>query len=184
LRDNAWGLDSIWARVDDRLIHGQVTVGWRQYLRYGEIWVVDDQVRGDLYVQDALCLAAPDGVVVRVYGVGEAVALLASGLKRKPTRGRTSNVKAERRPCRVLLLLRSPEAALALVERGVPLDRLNVGNLSARPGSVRVFRNISLTPAHVEALDALAERGVGITFQLTPEDAQADWTAVRRRWDS
>jgi PTS system mannose-specific IIB component len=176
LRDNAWDLDSIWVRVDDRLIHGQVTVGWRQHLRYGEIWVVDDQARGDPYLWDALRLAAPSGVEVRVYGVGEAVALLASGPKRE-----TSNVKAARRPCRVLLLLKSPEAALALVEGGVPLERLNVGNLSARPGSVRAFKNISLTPAHVEALDALAARGVRITFQLAPEDVQMAWPAVRRR---
>jgi PTS system mannose-specific IIB component len=80
--------------------------------------------------------------------------------------------------------VRSPETALALAEGGVPLKRLNVGNLSSRPGSVRAFKNISLTPAHVEALDALAERGVRITFQLAPEDAQADWGAVRRRLPS
>ena len=65
----------LWVRVDDRLIHGQVTVGWRQYLRYAEIWVVDDQARDDPYLQDALRLAAPEGVVVRVYGVEEAVGL-------------------------------------------------------------------------------------------------------------
>jgi mannose/fructose/N-acetylgalactosamine-specific phosphotransferase system component IIB len=56
-----------------------------------------------------------------------------------------------------------------------------VGNLSSQPGSVRAFKNISLTPTHVETLDALAARGVRITFQLTPEDARADWRDVRRR---
>ena len=71
---NTGGPDDIWFRVDDRLIHGQVTVGWRQYLRYAEIWVVDDVARGDPYLQDALRLAAPEGVAVRVLGVEEAVA--------------------------------------------------------------------------------------------------------------
>ena len=80
-----------------------------------------------------------------------------------------------------MLLMRSPETALALLEGGVPLDRLNVGNLSSQPGSTRAFKNISLTPAHVETLDALAARGVCITFQLAPEDARADWKSVRRR---
>jgi PTS system mannose-specific IIB component len=208
LSDSARDRGDIWVRVDDRLIHGQVTVGWRQYLRYAEIWVVDDQVQGDLYVQDALCLAAPDGVEVRVYGIEEAVAAL-SFLGQKmtakavtlnartvdvvptnlravdavPTAVGPSNQRVTQAPraCSVLLLVRSPETALALVEGGVLLDRLNVGNLSARPGSVRVFKSISLTPAHVEALDALAGRGVCITFQLAPEDARADWPAVRRR---
>ena len=218
-------LDAIWVRVDDRLIHGQVTVGWRQYLRYAEIWVVDDLAREDPYLQDALRLAAPQGVEVRVFGMEEAEALewlppqsspIGIGSPVTPTDadediGCRATGEGEERalpqgaglssspswfvrggtPFRwrrggaqgggVLLLVRSPEAALALVERGMPLARLNVGNLASRPGSVRAFKNISLTAAHVEALDALAARGVCITFQLTPEDAQTDWPTVRRR---
>jgi mannose/fructose/N-acetylgalactosamine-specific phosphotransferase system component IIB len=240
--DSRSGLSSVWIRVDDRLIHGQVTVGWRQYLRYAQIWVVDEPAREDPYLQDALRLATPQGVTVRVYGVQEAIALLGPPSRRpKPiktsavgslsvtpteadkgiggrapgegpepapaaqtTEGRATHLPpgaqtaegggthlppgaipmAQRggpRGGSVLLLVRSPETALALVEGGVPFDRLNVGNLSSRPGSVRVFKNISLTPAHAEALDALAEHGVRITFQLTPGDAEADWLAVRRR---
>ena len=156
MSDSAWDRNAIWVRVDDRLIHGQVTVGWRQYLRYAEIWVVDDQARGDPYLQDALRLAAPDGVEVRVYGVEEAVALLASGVTRHTSSATRQASGRMALACDVFLLVKSPEAALALVEGGAPLDRLNVGNLSSRPGSVRVFRNISLTRAHVEALDALA----------------------------
>jgi PTS system mannose-specific IIB component len=179
---------SIWVRVDDRLIHGQVTVGWRQYLRYADIWVVDDQAGGDPYLQDALRLAVPDGVGLRVYTVREALALEWPPPEPSPMHT-TAEGPTWRLPGgqgglvggRVLVLLRSPEIALALVEGGVPMTRLNVGNLSSRPGSVRAFKNISLTPAHVEALDALAQRGVCITFQLVPEGAQADWSSVRRR---
>ena len=153
--------------MDDRLIHGQVTVGWRQHLQYSEIWVVDDHVCADPYLRDALCLAAPPGVQVCVYRVDEAASQWASVVRHPSTA--------------VLLLLRSPQVALALIEEGVALDRLNVGNLAAQPGSVRAFKSISLTRAQVDALDDLAGRGVCITFQLTPEDAQADWQVVRRR---
>jgi len=173
-------------RVDDRLIHGQVTVGWRQHLRYAEIWVVDDLVGDDPFLQDALRLAAPPGVEVRVYGVEEASVLLASGVPPRLRGHGTSNVKRRAssgtaQTCQVLLLVRSPEAALALVERGAPLAQVNVGNISARPGSVRAFKNVSLTRVQTEALDALAQGSVQITFQLTPEDVQVDWWAVRRR---
>ena len=179
MSDRAWDSDAIWVRVDDRLIHGQVTVGWRQYLRYAEIWVVDDQACSDPYVQDALRLAAPDGVMVRVFGVTEAVACFSSSPPYKADCGQSE--RGGLRGGGVLLLVRAPEVALALVEGGMLLERLNVGNLASRPGSVRAFKNISLTPAHVEALDALAGRGVCIAFQLTPEDTQADWSSVRRR---
>jgi PTS system mannose-specific IIB component len=177
----------LWARVDDRLIHGQVTVGWRQHLRYEEIWVVDDQVRGDPYLQDALRMAAPSEVGVHMYAVEEAIALWAScdpqgELRQTSSAGREASSRIPRSD-RILLLVRSPEVALALVEGGVSLSHLNVGNLSARAGSVRVFKTISLTQAHAAGLDALARRGVRITFQLTPDDPQVDWQVVRQRMD-
>jgi mannose/fructose/N-acetylgalactosamine-specific phosphotransferase system component IIB len=155
-----------WARVDDRLIHGQVVLGWRQHLAYDEIWVVDDEVSADPFLGDVLRMAAPGGVIVRVYGVAEAAQVL---LGPKPT-------------ARVLLLFKQPQAALSLVEVGVDLPYLNVGNLAARPGARRVFRTISLTDEQAAALDALAARGVRITFQLAPDDAQADWQRLRESW--
>lgn len=157
-----WG----WVRVDDRLIHGQVTVGWYPHLRYREIWVVDDTVRAEPYLWDALQLAAPAGVSVRVMGLDEAVDYAAD---------------AASEPMPVLMLVRDPEGVLALVESGLSIERVNVGNLGSRPGSVRAFKNISLTQPHIAALDALAERGVELFFQLTPEDPRAQWEAVRQR---
>jgi mannose/fructose/N-acetylgalactosamine-specific phosphotransferase system component IIB len=164
-----------WVRIDDRLIHGQVTVGWYQYLRYREIWVVDDALRGDTYLWDALQLAAPAGVEVRVMGLEEAVEAMAEE--------ETPKVRSRGRPTvgAVLVLVRDPEGVLALAKGGVLLDRVNVGNLGSRPGSVRAIKNVSLTESHVAALDALAERGIEVFFQLAPEDARVEWETVRRR---
>ena len=81
----------------------------------------------------------------------------------------------------VLVLVRGPEVVVSLVERGVSLGRVNVGNLGARPGSVRAIRSVSLTKTQVAALDALAEEGIEVSFQQTPEDPQVGWEAVRRR---
>ena len=176
-----------WVRIDDRLIHGQVTVGWRQYLKYREIWVVDDEVREDPYLWDALRLAVPAGVEARRLGVGEAATVLTGPetAKAAPAKDRTTNgVFALNRSAAgssVLMLLREPEVAVALVEGGVSLARVNVGNLGSRPGSVRVFKNVSLTAAHVAALDALARRGIEVFFQLAPEDPRLEWEVVRRR---
>jgi PTS system mannose-specific IIB component len=153
-----------WARIDDRLLHGQVTVGWRQHLRYRAICVVDDLSATDPALRDALRLAAPAGVAVHVYATKEA----ASALAASP-------------PDETLLLLKSPQTALDLVEGGLSLSRINVGNLAARPGSTRVLKSISLTVEHVAALDALAARGIAITFQPTPGDPPVEWQALRRR---
>jgi PTS system mannose-specific IIB component len=80
-----------------------------------------------------------------------------------------------------LMLLREPAGVLQLVEGGVSLERVNVGNLGSRPGSVRAIKSVSLTQAHVEALDALDAHGIEVFFQVTPEDSPIEWRAVRRR---
>ena len=147
-----------WVRVDDRLLHGQVTVAWRRYLRYEEIWVVDDEIRADPLMTQVLTLSAPPGVTVRVCSVQEAV-----DAAREPSVGN------------VLILLKSPQTALLLVERGLELTRLNVGCLSAAPGSKRVYRAISLTPDQAAALDALTARGVAVFLQPTPDDPPVTW---------
>lgn len=171
-----------WTRVDDRLIHGQVAVAWRQHLRYQEIWVVDAATRSDPFLVDALRLAAPPGVTVRVYGAWEV----------DVTRAPWSDIARGSRPlespersngARVLLLVKQPRVVLALLDRGVRIDRLNVGNLSSSPGSLRVHKNVSLAEDDARALDVIAGRGVKIVFQLVPRERPVQWRVVRQKLD-
>lgn len=154
-----------WARVDDRLIHGQVTVAWRRYLAYEAIWVVDDALGEDPFLGETLRLAAPQGVTVEVH----TVAATAAALQEQP-------------PSRLLLLFKGPRAALELVEAGITLPQLVVGNLAPSSGSKRAMRSIALNAVQVAALDALAAHGVEVVFQPTPDDPAREWAAVRRRW--
>ncbi|MBN1642255.1 MAG: PTS sugar transporter subunit IIB [Anaerolineae bacterium] len=156
----------LWVRVDDRLIHGQVTVAWRRHLGYRAIWVVDDGVAGEPYLCDALRLAAPPGVRVDILSVAAALGRLREGAGGG---GR-------------LLLLRGLGSAQELVAGGAPLTHLIVGNLAWSPGARRVVRAIALTAADVAALDGLAGQGVQIAFQPTPDDPALPWAEVRRRW--
>ena len=160
-------MPQLWARVDDRLIHGQVVVGWRQHLRYQAICVVDDAVRADPVLCDVLRLATPSGVALYICTTEEAArcATLAASQSDK-----------------TLLLLKSPQVALRLLDEGLSLSQLNVGNLASAPGSVRVLGAISLTRAHAAALDALDARGVDITFQSTPDEPAVPWETLRRRY--
>jgi mannose/fructose/N-acetylgalactosamine-specific phosphotransferase system component IIB len=221
---------TLWVRVDDRLLHGQVTVAWRQHLQPDEIWIVDDAVRADPFLSDVLCAAAPADVTVRVYSVSEALSAWSALLSPAPADATPSSrslgpcarpdaheessrslgpcarpdayeessrslgpcarpdahEESSRSPeprarLSILLLVKSPQVALALAEGGLAVPHLNVGNIAPLPGSKRVFRTISLTPEHIAALDALAQRGVSIAFQLTPDDSLVDWPTLRRQ---
>ena len=151
-----------WVRVDDRLIHGQVTVAWRQYLNYDAICVVDDAIANDAFMRDVLRMAAPAAVRVCVVSTQQATDALEQ-----------LDAKA------ILVLVKTPQTALQLVEGGLAIKQINVGTLSAAPGRKRVFKSISLGPEHVAALDALAGLGVKIVFQLVPDDPPVAWERVR-----
>ena len=154
------------ARIDDRLIHGQIVIKWWKYLHCDEILIADDDVAGDPFMQEVLSLAGPPDVPVRVLSVGDAACRLAT---------QDGNRRS------TLLLVKSPLAALRLMDKGVRLSHINVGGLAAGEGTQRVFRNVSLDPLQADALEELSRRGVQITFQLIPGDAQAEWTTIRQR---
>jgi PTS system mannose-specific IIB component len=172
-----------WVRVDDRLIHGQVIVAWRRHLGYDKICIVDDGLRTDPFMREVLHMATPPGIRISVYALEEAIPLLRATATMMPP-GRRGGREGERergRGGKVLLLLKSPQTALSLLEGGVPIPHLNIGNLAGGAGSRRAFKSIWLSAEHVTTLDALAREGVRITFQLTPDDTEADWPTVRRR---
>ncbi len=151
-------------RIDDRLIHGQVAVGWRQHFRFEHIIIIDDMLAADPFLADVLRLSAPAGVTVQVCTVENAAAALSA-----------------RDLGRVLVLLKTPQTALQLHRAGLPFATLNVGNVAAGPGRRRVFKSISLAPDEIAALDELARQGVRIAFQQTPEEPAVDWQIIVQR---
>ena len=171
-----------WARVDDRLIHGQITVAWRRYLGYDEICIVDDGVRADPFLSGVLRLSAPSDVYVSVYDIQEAVGVL-KAVACSTFRLTPFSLDWDEAPSlhKILLLVKTPQTALALFQGGVPMTLVNVGNIAAGPGRKRVFKSISLGPEHITALDTLAECGVNIIFQLVPDDTRGDWRVIRCR---
>jgi len=130
------------ARVDQRLVHGQVVVGWVPTLDAGRILVVDDETAGDEWERDMVISAAPPGVEVEVIGLAEA-----PGKLREDSR-------------RTLLLVRSLANMLTLVREGCVRDEVNIGGLHARPGARRFLDYLYLTEEDVAVLEDLEAAGV------------------------
>ena len=64
-------------RIDDRLIHGQVVVGWGQRLGIGFIVLVDESVRANVWEQELYRMGVPPAMDVVFATVAEAPALTA-----------------------------------------------------------------------------------------------------------
>lgn len=140
-------------RIDDRLIHGQVVVGWGQPLHLGFIVLVDDEVGASEWEQELYRMGVPPGVDVYFDTVDQAVAGHA-------------RYAADARPG--IVLTGSIETMVRLVERTPAIRRVNVGGVHHKAGRAQYLRYVFLTPAERDALRALAARGAAVYAQDVP----------------
>ncbi|HZI88854.1 MAG TPA: PTS sugar transporter subunit IIB [Candidatus Polarisedimenticolia bacterium] len=141
------------ARIDDRLIHGQVVHGWGSRLHPTWIAIVSDSLRADPARAELYLFAAPEG--------SKAVALSVEEALGEETR---RAVEAER----AMLLFPGVEEPLRLKQGGFPLSDLNVGGMHHASGKHAVLPYVYLDARDREALRALAALGVRVTAQDLP----------------
>jgi mannose/fructose/N-acetylgalactosamine-specific phosphotransferase system component IIB len=140
-------------RVDDRLIHGQVIVGWGQPMGLGFIALVDDEIAASPWEQELYRMAVPPEVEVRFASVADAARDHASWA-------------ADPRPG--ILLTASVDAMVRLAERVPAIHAVNLGGIHAGAGRTERLRYIFLTPEEERALLALAARGVAVSALDVP----------------
>jgi PTS system mannose-specific IIB component/fructoselysine and glucoselysine-specific PTS system IIB component len=140
-------------RIDDRLIHGQVVVGWGQPLNVSFIVLVDDEVRSSDWEQDLYRMGVPPNIEVRFASVDEAARELAVW---------------EADPRVGILLVGDIDTAVALAERAPQVRRFNVGGVHHRTGRTERLRFVYLTDDEARKLRALVARGVDVTAQDVP----------------
>jgi mannose/fructose/N-acetylgalactosamine-specific phosphotransferase system component IIB len=146
------GLDLF--RIDDRLIHGQVVVGWGQPLDLRFIVLVDDEVASSDWEQELYRMGVPPDMEVYFESVASAATKLA-GYRADPRPG--------------LLLTGDIATMAALVEAtGREIGAVNVGGIHHRAGRVQRLRYVFLSAEEEAALRRLAQRGVAVSAQDVP----------------
>lgn len=140
-------------RIDDRLIHGQVVVGWGKPLNARFIVLVDDVVRASAWEQELYRMGVPADIEVVFASTAEAA-------ERLP--------EWERDPRVGILVSGNIETLAALSDNGHRVRRVNVGGLHHRPGRSERLRYVYLSDAEAAQLRALAAQGVEVTAQDVP----------------
>lgn len=141
------------ARVDDRLIHGQVMTAWMKLLPAKEIIVIDNKVAKDEFMITVLEMAAPTGVKVKVFTEEKAAEVLQAGLS-KPT----------------ILLAKSPVSYKGIIDRGVELEAINLGGMGINNDRTTLYKNIAASPAEREAIKEFLDKGIDVKIQVIPAD--------------
>jgi D-glucosaminate PTS system EIIB component len=139
-------------RVDDRLIHGQVVVGWGQPLDVEFIVLVDDAVADSEWEQELYRMGVPPEMDVYFHSADSAIAAL-------------EQYRTDRR--RGILVTGDIATMTSLVERAA-VTEVNIGGIHSRPGRVQRMRYVFLSPEEEEQLRALDARGVTVTAQDVP----------------
>lgn len=109
-------------RVDDRLIHGQVATRWATGLKVNRIMIIDDAVAVNETEKSILRMAAPAGVNTSILQFEKALANIKNG-----------NYAGQR----VMLVVKSPVILVKMMEAGINLLPVNIGNMSNRPGTTQ-----------------------------------------------
>lgn len=146
----------IHARVDERLIHGQVATVWTNSLGAQRIMVVNDLAVKDQMQIGALKMAKPAGVKLSILSKRKAVEKILAG-----------NYDDEK----VFLITKDIADMADLIDQGVPLKSFNVGNISKKDNSRAIKKSVALTEADIETIQRLLAAGVTITAQMIPSES-------------
>lgn len=150
-------------RVDDRLIHGQVAAMWTHHLSATRIIVVDDKATNDEMLKMYLKLATPSGVSLSVLSVQKASERILQGIYNSQ---------------RVFIIVRSAKTLCQLLDKGVNIDEVNVGNLAFVEGNIKVSDTVSLSKDNLENFKKLVNDGVKLTMRLVPSNAPDDFAKL------
>lgn len=143
------------ARIDDRLIHGQVATRWTKETNVTRIIVVSDEVAADHVRKTLLTQVAPPGVTAHVVDIAKMIRVW-----NNPKYGGD----------RVMLLFTNPTDVERLVEAGVKIPSVNIGGMAFRQGKTQVNNAVSVDDKDIAAFKKLNERGIELEVRKVSSD--------------
>lgn len=147
-------------RIDNRLVHGQVGVTWTRSLGANLILVADDTVAADKLQQSLMSTTAKSSEVeIRFFTVQKTIDIIHKAAERQ----------------KIFIVIRNPQVARQLFDGGVPIDRLNLGNLHFSQGKKPISKKVYVDDQDIADLDYLKSKGVKVYIQDVPTSKITDY---------
>jgi PTS system galactosamine-specific IIB component len=144
-------------RIDNRLIHGQVGVTWTMTLGANLILVADDEVaENDLMQQLMAATAKSSGAGVRFFTVQKTIDVIHKASERQ----------------KIFLVCKTPQVVRRLIEGGVPIKEVNVGNMHFSQGKRQISKKVYVDETDLEDLRAIRDSGADLYIQDVPGDVK------------
>lgn len=159
-------LKIVLARVDSRLLHGQVATAWTQATGPNRIIVVSDSVAKDELRKKLIEQAAPPGVKANVVPIKKIIEV-----SHDP---RFGNTKA-------LLLFENPQDVLQAIEGGVNINEINIGSMAHSVGKVMVNKVLSMNADDVAVFEKLKKMDVKFDIRKVPNDSSGNMNELLKK---
>ena len=143
-------------RVDDRLLHGSVVIGWGETLPVADFLLIDNQISNDELERELCLTCVPQDKRCHILSLEDAAEFL-----QKTAPGKM-----------LMEVLRNSTTALSLYRAGVQFEQLNLGGIHHVPGSRRLLPYIFLTPQDENDLRHLMDAGVAIFCSDLPGNSR------------
>lgn len=144
------------ARVDERLIHGQVAMVWTNTVGATRIAVVNDQAVKDETIIAALKISKPAGVKLSILSKAKAVEKFKDGVYDED---------------KIFLITKNIEDMNEIIKNGVPIKTVNVGNVAKKEGSVQIKKSVNLTGDDIALIKSMIADGINVTAQMLPNES-------------
>ena len=155
------------ARIDSRLLHGQVATAWTKTVKPTRIIVVSDDVAKDELRKKLIQQAAPPGVKAHTVPVSQMIKLAKDD----------QHFGGQR----ALLLFENPEDVLRAVEGGVPIKTVNVGSMAHSPGKVQPNKVLAFNQEDIDTFNKLKEAGLDFDVRKVPNDTKGNMDEILKK---
>ena len=142
-------------RIDNRLVHGQVGVTWTSNIGANLLVVVDVVVANDDIQQKSMGITAePYGFAIRFFPIENTINVIGKAAPHQ----------------KIFLICRTPQTVRKLVEGGIDLKDINVGNMHFSEGKKQISSKVYVDDQDLADLRFIKQRGVNVFIQDVPGD--------------
>ncbi|NMC29630.1 MAG: PTS sugar transporter subunit IIB [Pelolinea sp.] len=141
-------------RIDDRLIHGQVTTAWLRVYPADEIIISNEKIANDPMYKAIFSVAQIPGKQILLLCPSDTVK-------------RITEIKPD---CKYLIITPTPVDIVTLMDKGLQIDKINIGGLQNRPGTTRLAKVVYAKEDEIVAFKELHTRGVEMEVQMVPTE--------------
>lgn len=142
-------------RIDNRLVHGQVGMTWTMTLHANLVVVVDDEVAKDLLQQQLMSsVLKTSGADIRFFTIEKIINVIHKAADRQ----------------KIFIVARTPAVVWKMIEGGVPIEEVNVGNMHFEKGKTQLSKKVYVDEADMDYLRKIRDSGVNVYIQDVPGD--------------